>query len=495
MRIPLLLAGLLLATTGLAAPGLAQTTGRPEAAAPRTEAAPTRPPLPQDSITHQTIDLAGHTLRFTATAGSYRLVNAQGRPDADIAYTSYTLDDADPHTRPVAFVVNGGPGASSAWLQLGAIGPWRLPLEGPPIPSMSPVPIVNPQTWLDFTDLVFIDPPGTGFSRLATAAEDLRRQFFSVDGDIPPLAEVMRRWTMKQGRTASPRMIVGESYGGFRGPRLVRALQTGEGLSVAGLVMISPVLDFGWTGFGTDPMTLVGRLPSMAAVTADAAGRTPDLSAVEQYATTDFITDLLRGPADTEAVERLTTHIAALTGLDPALVRRRAGRIDLQTFRRDRVPGEMASAYDATVASPDAAPNAAWNDQPDAVLDTMRAPLTSGMLALYRTLGWQPESQYQVLNDAVARAWNWGHGLQLPDSMRQLRTALALDPALHVLVAHGRDDLVTPYFATKLLLAQLPQIGTPNRVQLLVTPGGHMLYLRDTGRTALHDAARTMMMR
>ena len=187
--------------------------------------------------------------------------------------------------------------------------------------------------------------------------------------------------------------------------------------------------------------------------------------------------------------------MAALTGLDPALVRRHAGRIDLHTFQREREAGRMASAYDATVASPDASPETAWNDQPDAVLDALRAPLTSGMLALYRTLGWQPEGQYQVLNEDVARAWNWGHGMGRPNSVRQLREALALDPALRVLVAHGRDDLVTPYFATKLLLAQLPEIGAPDRVRLLVTPGGHMLYLRDASRAALREAARELVER
>ena len=354
----------LLAALLLAAPTFAQTAAHPEAAHADAEA---RPPLPADSVTHHTLSLPGRTLHFTATAGAFRITDAQGKPQADIATIAYTLDGADPSTRPVAFAVNGGPGASSAWLQLGALGPWRLALEGPPFPSSSPVPVPNAETWLDFTDLVFIDPPGTGFSRLATTADELRRKFYAVEGDIPPLAEVIRRWTVQQARIASPRLIVGESYGGFRGPRLVRALQTDAGLGVTGLVMVSPVLDFGWTGFGTDPMSLAGRLPSMAAVTAETSGHDPDLAAVEKYAATGFIADLLRGPRDAEAVERLSEHVAALTGLDPALVRRHAGRIDLHTFQRERVRGEMASLYDATIASPDATPTSPWNDdQPDA---------------------------------------------------------------------------------------------------------------------------------
>ena len=464
-------------------------------AAARPEAEP-RPPLPPDSVTHYSLTLPGRTLRFTATAGAFRLAGADDKPQADIATIAYTLDDADPATRPVAFAVNGGPGASSAWLQLGALGPWRLALPGPPTPSAPPVPVANAETWLDFTDLVFIDPPGTGFSRLVNGSEELRHKFYAVEGDIPPLAEVIRRWTVKQARLASPRLIVGESYGGFRGPRLVQALQTGEGLGVTGLVLVSPVLDFGWTGFGTDPLSLAGRLPSMAAVAAEAGGWEPDLAAAEHYAAGEFLADLLSGPRDPAAVERLTAHVAALTGLDAALVRRLAGRIDLHSFQRERVHGDMASLYDATVASPDSAPTAASNDQqPDAVLDALRAPLTGAMQLVYRMLEWQPEGRYEVLNEEVAEAWDWGHGLRRPDSVQALRTALALDPALRVVVVHGRDDLVTPYFATKMLLAQLPQIGAPDRVRLLVTPGGHMLYLRDVSRVALREAARGLVER
>jgi carboxypeptidase C (cathepsin A) len=355
------------------------------------------------------------------------------------------------------------------------------------------VPVPNAETWLDFTDLVFIDPPGTGYSRLANNSDDTRRRLYSVEGDIPAIAEVIRRWTARQSRTVSPKMIVGESYGGFRGPRLVRELQQNQGTGIAALVMLSPVLDFGFTTFGNDPLTLVGRLPSMAAVAADAAGREPDLAPVEQYAMTDFITDLLRGMRDPAAVDRISARVAAISGLDPALVRRFYGRIDIHAFQRNRVRGEIASAYDGTVASADAAPYAEWNDQPDTLLDGLRAPLTSGMLTLYRTLNWQPDGQYEVLNNAVSEAWNWGRGPQRPESMRALRVALAMDPDFRVLVMHGRDDLITPYFANKLLLNQVPPIGKPDRIQFKVVRGGHMLYLRDDSRAALHDAARGLM--
>jgi carboxypeptidase C (cathepsin A) len=483
----LLLAALLLfAASGFPTPAPAQP-------APRAETAEARPVLPADSVTRHTLALPGRTLHFTATAGSFRLNDPQGRPQAEIATITYVLDDADPRSRPVAFVVNGGPGASSAWLQLGALGPWRLALEGPPTPSSPSTPVPNAETWLDFTDLVFIDPPGTGFSQLTPSNEESRRRFWTVQGDIPPLAEVARRWLVKQGRAGSPLLVVGESYGGFRGPMLTRALQTGEGFGVVGMALVSPVLDFGWLPQGTDPMALVGRLPSMAAIAAETAGKPIDLGAVETYATSEFLTDLLRGPRDAAALDRLVPRVSALTGLDPALVRKRAARIDVGTFLRERRPGEWASIYDGTIASPDAAPTLRWSEQPDPVLDALRAPLTGGMLQIYHWLGWQPEGPYNVLNPVVSRGWDWnGHSLNPPSARDALSDALALDPHLRVLVVHGQDDLITPYFTTKLLLAQMPQIGAPDRVRLLVTPGGHMMYLRDDARAAMRDAARAV---
>src|ERR1700750_2215284 len=137
--------------------------------------------LPEDSTTRQTITVDGRTMSFSATAGSLRLFNQNGDPQADIAYTAYQLDGTDPRTRPVTFFFNGGPGASSAYLQLGNAGPWRLPIEGEgAISSASPALKPNAETWLDFTDLVFVDPVDTGFSRFIAADGEVRKHFFSV---------------------------------------------------------------------------------------------------------------------------------------------------------------------------------------------------------------------------------------------------------------------------------------------------------------------------
>ena len=159
--------------------------GRTRRHRPASPAAAEQHRLPPDSTTKQTLALPGRTLAFSATAGSIRLFDGKGEPQADIAYTAYQLDGADPATRPVTFLFNGGPGAASAYLQLGAVGPWRLSIDGDAaIPSASPDLQPNAETWLDFTDLVFIDPVGTGYSRFVATGEDVRKRFFSVDGDV-----------------------------------------------------------------------------------------------------------------------------------------------------------------------------------------------------------------------------------------------------------------------------------------------------------------------
>ena len=192
--------------------------------------------LPPDSTTQQKVVLPDRTLSFQATAGSIRLYDGKGEPQADIAVTSYQLDGADRAARPVTFLFNGGPGAASAYLQLGNNGPWRLPIDAV---TPSAVPDVKPnlETWLDFTDLVYIDPVGTGYSRFVATGEDARKHFFSVNGDVEEIAVVIRRWLEKNDRLLSPKYIAGESYGGIRGPKIVRNLQREQGIGVRGLIL------------------------------------------------------------------------------------------------------------------------------------------------------------------------------------------------------------------------------------------------------------------
>lgn len=467
-------------------------------ATPASPASAEQHRLPPDSTTQHTLVLPGRTLAFTATAGSIRLFDEKGEPQADIAYTSYQLDGSDPAVRPVTFLFNGGPGAASAYLQLGAAGPWRLAFHADAaVPSASPDLQPNAETWLDFTDLVFIDPVATGYSRFVATGDEVRRRFFSTDGDVSALALTIRRWLEKSDRLLSPKFVGGESYGGIRGPKVVRKLQTEHGVGVRGLILISPLLDFR-EFTGSSLLQYVWSLPSMAAVAREAKGPVtrPDMADVEQYARSDFLLDLIKGEADAEAMTRLAEKVAALTGIDQAVTRRLAGRLDISEFRRefDRKNGKVTGRYDASVRGFDPHPDSSSSHFSDPSGDTLIAPLTSAAVELTtRKLNWRPDGSYQLLNGSVQGGWDYGRGINPPESASQLREILALDPKLKVLVGHGLFDLATPYFGTKVLLDQLPPFASPDRVKFVVYPGGHMFYSRDGSRQAFRAEAGLLM--
>lgn len=479
----------LLGAALLAAPAQAQRREPPATPAPAaTPSLPARPPLPGISTTHHQLDLPGRTLRFSASAGALKLRDSAGTVLADVAFTAYRLDGAEAATRPVAFIFNGGPGSASAWLQLGALGPWRLELDGA-TPSSAPTLLPNAQTWLDFSDLVFLDPPGTGYSRMDATGEAAKK-IWSVSGDAEGLASIIRAWLRRFHAEAAPKYIVGESYGGLRGPLLLRDL-TQQGIGISGLVLVSPALDLGDFGPAAAPLNTAELLPSLVAI-ARAGHGMPDLADAEAYASGPYIVDLLKGDGDADAVARRSAEVAKLTGLDPAYVKARFGRLSRGAFDQARGGDSVGSPYDGTLLALSPDPAGPWLAAPDPVTDGLGAPVVSAMTALYRRLGWLPQGRYMLGNNRVSREWDWGHGRQGPESMRALREALAVDPRLKVLVAHGVFDTVTPYFRTKLLLAQLPPSLVRDRLKLLLLPGGHMMYLREGPRTALRTAAEAV---
>jgi len=506
--LPALAFAALLAAAPLALPGhaRAQDGQQQQRSADRGDEARGKPQgaaLPAPSVTRHELVLDGRTLHYTATAGSLPVRTQDGRTLAEIAYVAYVLDrepGVGAAARPVTFAFNGGPGASSAYLNLGLMGPKRIPIGRPgDTPSTPPIPVDNAETWLDFTDLVFVDPVGTGFSRFASGEDDARKLLWSVEGDYKSLSRFVTNWLSQNDRLTSPKFLVGESYGGFRAPKIAGELQTGDGVGVSGIILVSPVLDFTYQRDSrSSPLSWVVSLPSMAATRLEREGRLSreTLADAEAYAGGDYLTDLLKGPRDRAAVERMTARVAAFTGLDRSLVERRGGKIDNRSFLREigRDKGEVGSAYDSNVAGLDPDPDSARSRAPDIGLEGLTAPLTSAMLDTYANeLKWRPEGRYFLLNDEVSRRWSYGEGRGDRESMSELRNALALDPRLKVMVAHGFTDLVTPYFESKLLLDQLPALGDPSRVKLEVFPGGHMFYWRDGSRRELHEAARNMV--
>jgi carboxypeptidase C (cathepsin A) len=448
---------------------------------------------PGDIVTSHRLELPGRTLAFDAAVGFVPIRNDQDHVEAQAGFVAFLRADRQPSTRPVTFVVNGGPGAASAYLNLGALGPWRVALDGGSPSARAPL-LANADTWLDLTDLVFIDPPGTGFGPPVRAGA-VRNRLWSVTGDIDALADVIAQWLVTYDRLASPKVLLGQSYGGLRVPRMADALRTRRGVAVNGLVLLSPVLDYGWRYHArTSPLSFATLLPSFAAARLEREGRlSPEaLAETESYAAGDFFADFLRGPADEAAVERLTGRVAAITGLSIATVRAVRGRVDEQLFEREaaRAHGQVVSSYDASVRGADPDPGLSRPDFADPFMATLKAPLATAMAELLGDkLGLKLQRPYEVLSETVFDAWDFGHDGGMPEAVTALRKILALDPALLVLVGHGYTDLQAPYFETKLLLDQLPDLGDPGRLVRKTYPGGHVFYSRDASRAALRQDA------
>ena len=458
-------------------------------------APPVPKPPPPDRTTQQQIDLPDRSLPFRAIVSTHRFLSGT-TAEADVVTTAFVLENVPSAARPVTFVVNGGPGSASAWLNLLALGPWRvrLPQDGVLPPSLDPTLIPNEQTWLSFTDLVFIDPPGTGYSTLLTQADGVRGKYWATEGDVNTIASTIRRWLEANGRLASPKLLVGESYGGFRGPRVARRLADAESVALRGLMLVSPVLDFNAWDSDWQPYAWVTRIPSMAAANKRAEERDAE---AEAYVTGEYLADFMRGRSDAAAVARMAARMTALTGLDPALIQKRGGRIDWWTVQREREPGRVGSAYDLTITGIDPDPTAQYSRVPDAVVQALKAPVSAAAASLYADkLGWRaegaPAPRYEILNDAVFGAWSYGGRQGAAESVSALRASLAVDPALQVQIIHGLYDLVTPYFASKLILDQLSPALAP-RATLLALPGGHMFYTNDKSRARLQTEGAALV--
>ena len=488
-------AGLLLAP--LVAPSLAIRASAEDRPATPAPGAARPPELPTEVVTRHQIGTGADALSFRARAGAVRLVNAATDATvAELAYVAYETDAPDPTARPIVFAINGGPGAASAFLNLGAIGPWRLRMDGPALaPSAEPRLVENAETWLPFADLVMIDTPGTGFSRAREPAAG-QTDLYSVDGDVEALAAFIRKWLTTHGRLASPKYILAESYGGIRAPRLADKLAQRDNVGIRGLFLVSPLLNVTMVE-GDSPLLEVARLPSFAAVNRGARSRA-DLADVEAYARSDYLVDLLRGPRDAAAQTRIANHLSAMAGVSEQYVRTAGGRIERNAFLREprRSTGRVRSNYDGTITGWDPAPNDYYSIWADPMLDVLRAPIGAAMTTLVRDkLQWPvADLRYEVLNYSVGRRWDWGKpGRLAVESMTAMRACLAGDPNFRVAIVHGLYDLVTTYFATQLLMDALPAYGPTPRVSLTTYAAGHMLYSSDDGRKGMRDEGRALI--
>jgi carboxypeptidase C (cathepsin A) len=464
-------------------------------------AKPSASPLPAASTTHHTITIAGTPLSYTAEAATVALPAAGGKPAAEIFYVAYTRDPLNTK-RPITFVFNGGPGAAAAYLHLGAIGPRAIAvtdkgeLVGPP-----PRLVDNPSTWLDMTDLIFVDPVGTGYTRTSDGKDE--EKFWGVEQDTDALADFVRLYLIKSARMLSPVFLMGESYGGFRAASLARALQKSGANSPSGIVMISPVLEFSLlNGEDYDPLSWALELPSLAAVNLESKGVTgraelgAALKDAEHYALGDYLVELASG-AESGGKEASAT-VARLTGLPADLVERHQARISPNLFIKefDRTNKQVLSRYDGSVRGPDPNPASSWPTGPDPVLDAT-VPLWTAAFVDYAgsELGYKTDAPYRLLNRDVRNKWDFGTSPThqgYAGVVSDLQDARAANPALQILIAGGYTDLITPYLASTYLVNQLPALPSAVPIRTETYAGGHMLYLRPPSREALKEDVKGM---
>ncbi|MFI4966693.1 MAG: S10 family peptidase [Caulobacterales bacterium] len=451
------------------------------------------PPFPAAASVKQVTHVAGKTLNYTATVGALPVRDEKGKKIAEVVVTSYVLDGPRDLRRPVTFAFNGGPGAASVYLNLGAIGPKRVQFgaqgDGPSDPA---VLVDNPGTWMDFTDMVFIDPVGTGFSRSLVDKDETKKLFYSIKPDIEYLSRIVYDWLLQNGRMASPKYVAGESYGGFRAPKITYFLQTRLGVGVSGVVMVSPYLEPSMDQAPEfSPMNWVTTLPSMTAANYERQGKTLSpalMKDVEDYSRGEFVVDLMKGRRDPGAIDRIVGRVTQYTGLPQDFVRRSGGRIEIGAFLRElyRDKGRIASVYDSNVTQEDPFPWSPHDRRNDPILDAIIAPTTSAMVDFdTRVVGWKVEGRFNALSYDVGE--NWEKGVELTDAATDLRQAVAADPKMRVLIAHGYDDLSCPYFVSRLVIDQMPISGDPGRVKLAIYPGGHMFYSRPASQAAFRN--------
>jgi carboxypeptidase C (cathepsin A) len=498
----------------LTIPVFAQSSSSPAAAAPapapgpgatapaKTPDAPkaTLNPLPADRSVAQTITVNGKALHYTATVGTIALKGADDKPTGEVTYTAYVLDTPkdEPPTRPVTFAFNGGPGASSVYLNLGAIGPKHISFANEGDSPSDPATLSdNPGTWLDFTDLVFIDPIGTGFSRSLVDEAETKKLFYAPTPDVEYLSLVVYKWLVANDRMLAKKYLIGESYGGYRGPRITYYLQGQLGVAMNGLFLVSPYLNPQFGDPNLSPIPWMTTLPPIAAAHLESQGKLTDAAMADVIAYTrgDYATTLLKGRSDPAATAAMIARVTEMTGLDPMFVKYSGGRLETGAYLREvhRSQGLIGSIYDSNVTGYDPFPFSPDQESNDPILASIIAPTTTAMVDFVtRTVGWKTDERYNALSYDVNKQWDRSTDLRA-GSVPDLRMAVASDPKLRVMILHGWNDLSCPFMGSILSVDQMPLMGDPNRVQVHEFPGGHMFYTRPANQIGLHQLAEQMV--
>jgi len=445
-----------------------------------------------------TVVLGGRHFDYAVHAGFVPVAaagaeGARGEPEAAVLATAYLLKGADAGSRPVCFAFNGGPGSASIWLHLGALGPKRVvvPDDGSmPVPPYAVAD--NPHSWFEHFDLVFIDPPHTGWS--VTASEAARKKMLSVDGDIEALAEVVRLWLTRHRRWGSPVYLAGESYGTTRGAGLADKLLD-LGVALSGLILVSCAMDLQSIVFApANDLPYALFLPAFANVAQhhgllagpQAASPAAARAAAEAYVQDEYVSALQAGARLSDRQRtRVARRIGELIGLPRALVEEKNLRISDQTyfFEALRARGRIVGRLEARATGPMAASRTReWEFDPG--IEAVASPYTMAAMGYFsETLGLGLDQRYEVLARDVHKSWNWNRGdssrMGFTSTSPDLARALRRNPHLKVLAASGRYDLGTPYSASDWSLAQLDVPGeVRGRVSHRYYDAGHMMYTR-----------------
>jgi carboxypeptidase C (cathepsin A) len=443
--------------------------------------------------THHSVQVGGRLLKYTTTAGTLTIRDANGKPTASIFYTADTLDGAPGSRRPVTFFYNGGPGSASLWLRMGSFGPMRIQTGN--AEYIRPAPFnfgPNPDTLLGTTDLVFVDAPGTGYSRPLGDAKPA--DFYGVDQDADAFAKAIMRYVTKNGRWDSPKFLFGESYGTTRSGALAYQLQD-RGMALNGVILLSSVMNYGRRQPGLD-RDYINYLPSYAATAwyhhkMANPPATVDQAAAEArvFAQGPYASALEKGqtisPEERDSVAR---QMSALTGLSPDFIERANLRVDLSRFRKEllRNERETIGRFDSryTGVDPDAA-----GDSPE--FDASDVAISGGFIGTMQSymahdLGYQTDMPYRLSADeAEGFKWDWQHDapgfrykLQSPDTAIDLAAAMRTNPYLKVLSLNGWYDMATPFFGTEYDLNHMMlEPAQQKNLEFRYYPSGHMVYL------------------
>lgn len=473
-------------------------------AAPAAQPKATTGPNAPDAVTQHTVALGGRTYPYTARAGTIGVENAKGETTARIFYTAFTVDGADPRTRPVTFLYNGGPGSSTIWLRMGSVGPMRVQVGDAMPTADAPFNLIeNQYSLLDRTDLVFVDAPDTGFSRIVDAGKP--SDFFGADADVRAFGQFVSRYITTFGRWNSPKFLFGESYGTPRSAMLVNYLQK-QGIGINGVVLLSSILDFSldWD-INFSPTTIGGGdwafplyLPTEAAASwyhHALPGPPPALAAllpeVEAFAMGEYLNALAQGSKlSPSEFDDVVAKLHQYTGLSEQYIRLSNLRIPYWRYATElfRDSGVMLGRYDSRYTSFNLD---RINDRPpfdpaDSAIEA--AFVATGNYYMRQVLGYQTTLIYRpVIN--VFPQWDWKHNGALPTNTAQdLAAAMAFDPNLQIFSANGYFDFATPFWAT---VYTLNHLMLPPQLQKNITYGfyesGHMVYLHPQALAQFHN--------